>query len=194
MKKLIISTIAAFALTTTGALAFGDNYGGTGGNANQAQNQNQGQNQAQGQAQGQGQAQSSSNNNSVTNVNEAGAYAPGFGVSDCSFSVSAGWVGGGAGFGIPSKRCNVYTETGMLYELTGDRNIALRHLQLHNNRVRATLKDSTAPAAVTTSLRPQSRPAKPRYCSTNDLGQTVVKVPAGASEALRAERVAACIQ
>lgn len=193
MKKMIIAA-AIIAASATAATAGGwkPPQGGN-SNASAAASASQGQHQGQMQGQGQGQAQSTSVNNNI----EAGAYAPGFGVDNCAYSVSAGWVGGGAGVGIPSKRCNVYTETGMIYELTGDKDLAMAHLAKHNNRVRATVKAAGSPAAPAMAKtqasykRPSVRPAAYTKCEMQSDGTVLMRKRRGhTSEQARSECLA----
>lgn len=203
--KSLISAVAIVALTATTAVAGGNFSPSSNASANQAQGQIQGQAQAQrqGQHQGQGQSQSASANNrqansqSTTVNNEGSAFAPGFGVDGCAFSLSAGWIGGGGGVGIPSKNCAVEREALMIYHMTGDEDLAMQHLYNHNMRVRRTMRDAGRVNTVSnqgtaTKVSTRSAPETPSWCSVNAKGQLVVKVPRGASEALRAERIAAC--
>ena len=204
--KSFISAVVIIALTSTTALAGGNFSPSSNANANQAQGQIQGQAQAQkqrqGQHQGQGQSQSASANNrqansqSTTVNNEGSAFAPGFGVDGCAFSLSAGWIGGGAGVGIPSRNCAVEREALMIYHMTGDENLAMQHLHNHNTRIRRTMRDAgrvntVTSKSTTTKVSTRNRDTA-SWCSVNASGQLVVKVPRGASEEVRAARIAAC--
>lgn len=125
---------------------------------------------------------------------DAAAYAPDVIVGDCQWGVSAGVPGAVAGIGIPGRHCRVLMEAELIEYYWG-RDAAAQHLYNNNQRIRQTIEARQAPTQpVRVSTRSAAAPVAktPRYCRTNDAGQLVVRVPKGASEAVRAERIAAC--
>lgn len=147
-------------------------------NSNAHAHQNQGQNQAQGMS------------NSYHSTTSPQAPAVSAGANSCAVGVGVGGMFNGPitlGANWNARNCQILREAEALQRFGGN-GLAINHMT-HIPRVKRTLERAyapTAPAAVASS--------KPGFCSTNDKGQLVVRVPKGANEEVRATRIAACKQ
>lgn len=84
---------------------------------------------------------------------QGSASAPGLAASDCGFALSGGIVGAALGMSATTKNCMVLKEAAMLDAL-GRRDLALRHLVMHNDRVNKTVKGNDQTVAGTKSPKP----------------------------------------